>query len=136
MNHLPAFWMAGLATVAVLVALWLLLRAVARRSREVEATQAARADRAYRCPDCGLALEPGWVMLGKGAIWRDRHQSPPGLFAHIGDALPNTLSFALTPAANLAWRCPRCRILQIDYSCLVRPPRPASAPSLPRPPGT
>lgn len=59
-------------------------------------------------------------MLGKGAIWSPRDGGRPGTFSHIGQALPNTISMRLPPAANMAWRCLDCQMLLIDHDKLVR----------------
>jgi hypothetical protein len=110
---------AGLAAVAGLGLLWWLVRRIGRRNRSVPEAAALWSGRAYRCPECGCAMAPGWVLLGKGAIWRDRARGRPGAFALISDALPNTLSLRLRPAANMAWRCPGCQLLLIDHGKLV-----------------
>ena len=65
-------------------------------------------------------MQQGWVLLGKGAIWSERVVGAPGVFSHIGQALPNTLSMHLKPAVNMAWRCAPCAILTIDHDKLVR----------------
>jgi hypothetical protein len=76
--------------------------------------------RDWACPDCGAPMTQGWVMLGKGAIFSPRSQGRPGFFAHIGSALPNTISMHVPPAVNLAWHCDRCRLLLVDHDKLVR----------------
>ncbi len=113
--------LAGLVAILALMLLLVLLRIVHRRSLEVASTPALWEGRDYRCPECRGALEPGWVMLGRGAIWRDRAQGPPGPFSTIAGSLPNTISLSLRPAANQAWRCPRCQLLLVDHSRLVKP---------------
>lgn len=113
--------LAGVVAILALVLLLLLVRMIQRRSREVASTPALWEDRDYRCPGCRGYLEPGWVMLGRGAIWRDRAKGPPGAFRTIAGALPNTISLSLRPAANQAWRCPRCQLLLVDHSRLVKP---------------
>ena len=115
--------LAGLVAILALVLLLHLLRTIRRRSREVAGTPALWEGRDYRCPGCRGDLEPGWVMLGRGAIWRDRAKGPPGPFNTIAGALPNTISLSLRPAANQGWRCPRCQLLLVDYSRLVKPSR-------------
>lgn len=112
--------LAGVVAILALVLLLLLVRMIQRRSREVASTPALWEGRDYRCPGCRGHLEPGWVMLGRGAIWRDRRQGPPGPFSTIAGALPNTLSLSLRPAANQAWRCPCCQLLLVDHSRLVK----------------
>lgn len=106
--------------VLALVALMLLLYRVGRRHHAVVEDAALWSGGAYQCPRCGQPMTQGWVLLGKGAIWSDRARGRPGLLAHIGDALPNTLSLHLPPAANMAWRCDGCRLLLIDHGKLVR----------------
>jgi hypothetical protein len=113
--------LAGLVAILALVLLLVLVRIIRRRSREVASTPALWEGRDYRCPGCRGSLEAGWVMLGRGAIWRDRAEGPPGAFSTIAGALPNTISLSLRPAANQAWRCPRCQLLLVDHSRLVRP---------------
>jgi hypothetical protein len=109
------------AAIAALLALWAIVRHLQGKACEVSATSDLWSGRNYACPDCGTTMEAGWVMLGKGAIWSSRDKGPPGTFAHIGSALPNTISLSLRPAANMAWRCPSCRLLLIDHGKLVKP---------------
>lgn len=114
-------FLAVLVAILALVLLLAIVRAIGRRSREVASASVLWEGRGYRCPVCRGALEPGWVMLGRGAIWRDRSKGPPGALSTIAGALPNTISLSLRPAANQAWRCPRCQMLLVDHSRLVRP---------------
>ncbi|UHD16736.1 PF20097 family protein [Thiocapsa bogorovii] len=109
------------AAIAALLALWAIVRHLQGKACEIHATADLWSGRRYACPDCGTAMDAGWVMLGKGAIWSSREQGPPGTFAHIGRALPNTISMSLRPAVNMAWRCPSCRLVLIDYTKLVKP---------------
>ncbi|MCU0835722.1 MAG: hypothetical protein MUC77_15015 [Chromatiaceae bacterium] len=95
---------AGLVAVAVLVFLLVLVRHIGRRTLSVRDS---------------APMDPGWVMLGKGAIWSKRSAGRPGTFSHIGNALENTISLSIPPAANMAWRCERCRLLLIDHGKLV-----------------
>ena len=115
-------YVAGAVSIAVLVLLWALLRKIHSRNRCVPFTAALVEGRAYRCPSCGRDMQAGWVMLGRGAIWSPLHSGPPGTFAHIGSALPNTISLALKPASNLSWHCADCQVLMVDHSKLVTPP--------------
>ncbi len=119
--QIDVFLAAGAIVVggALAVLLWI-VRHVQRKSRTVTAGPALWEGRDYRCPQCTTAMEQGWVMLGRGAIWSARGAGRPGTFAHIGSALENTLSFALPPAANMAWRCRSCRLLLVDHDKLVR----------------
>jgi predicted RNA-binding Zn-ribbon protein involved in translation (DUF1610 family) len=106
----------ALLAIATLLALvyW-----VGRRNRSVNDDPALWNGRDYPCPECGAPMQQGWVLLGKGAIWSERAAGRPGAFSHIGQALPNTISMRLKPAANMAWRCDACRILTVDYDKLV-----------------
>ena len=115
--------LAGSVAILALILLLVLVRIMRRRSREVDNTPGLWQGRDYRCPGCRGALESGWVMLGRGAIWKNRSEGPPGAFSTIAGALPNTLSLSLRPAANQAWRCPRCQLLLVDHSRLVKPGR-------------
>jgi hypothetical protein len=105
--------------IAVLLLLWWLVRRLQRENRSEPERPDLWDGREYACPHCGGAMEPGWVLLGKGAIWSDRGKGRPGTFAHIGRSLPNTLSLSLPPAANMAWRCGSCQMLLIDHSRLI-----------------
>ena len=116
-----AIWIGASAAIAALLALWAIVRHLQGKALEIPATAELWSGRRYACPDCGTAMEAGWVMLGKGAIWSSRAKGPPGTFAHIGSALPNTISLSLRPAANMAWRCTSCRLLLIDHSKLMKP---------------
>lgn len=106
----------GLLALGLLFALVVWIH---KRNRAVPDDPALWHGRDYGCPACGAAMAQGWVMLGKGAIFSPRASGRPGLFAHIGSALPNTLSMHLRPAANMAWHCPRCRLLLLDHDKLV-----------------
>lgn len=115
----PVFLVAA-AGVAALGVLWWLVRHVGRRNRVVNEDAAPWPVDDTKCPRCGRAMEPGYVMLGRGAIWASRDDRPAGIFAHIGKSLPNTLSLDLRPALNRAWRCVPCQQLLIDHSGLIR----------------
>ena len=110
----------GLIAVAALLALFWLVRRVTARNRSVANDPALWRDRDYRCPDCGVAMQQGWVLLGKGAIWSPLGRGKPGTFSHIGSSLENTISLSVPPALNMAWHCPSCRILLLDHDKLVR----------------
>jgi hypothetical protein len=116
-----AFWGGVIVAVSALIALWAMMRHLKENAREILPTPLLWSGRSYPCPQCNAQMQAGWVMLGKGAIWSSREQGPPGAFAHIGSALPNTISLSLRPAANMAWRCSRCELLLIDHGKLVKP---------------
>jgi hypothetical protein len=113
-------WAAVVVALAVLLALLWVVRKVARKNRTVADSPSLWEGRDYRCPQCSTSMERGWVMLGRGAIWSAHGARKPGTFAHIGGALENTVSLSLPPAANMAWRCPTCRLLLVDHDKLVR----------------
>ena len=115
----PVFLVAA-ASVAALGFLWWLIRHVGRRNRVVDEDAAPWPFTDTKCPRCGQAMEPGYVMLGRGAIWASRDGRSAGTFAHIGQSLPNTLSLDIRPALNRAWRCVSCQQLLIDHSRLIR----------------
>ena len=106
----------GVAATGLLLALVVWIR---RHHRAVPDDAALWQGRDYPCPGCGAAMTQGWVMLGKGAIFATRGQGRPGLFAHIGSALPNTIGMHMRPAANMAWHCDECRLLLLDHDKLV-----------------
>lgn len=109
----------GLVAIGALGFLWWLVRHLGRHNRAEPEHRGLWDDRDYRCPHCGAAMEQGWVLLGKGAIWSPRAKGRPGSFSHIGNALDNTISLSLRPAANMAWRCGGCRLLLVDHSRLI-----------------
>lgn len=110
---------AGIMLLAVSVFAILLYR-ILRRSRVVRDSESLWKGRDYRCPQCGELLEQGFIMAGRGIIWRPRSDKPIGAFAHIGQALDNTLSPSLPPRQNMAWHCPDCRLILIDHDKLVK----------------
>ncbi|MBK1720937.1 PF20097 family protein [Thiocystis violacea] len=114
-------YLAGALSISMLVLLWVLIRHMQRRNRAIPFAPTLLEGRAYRCPACGRDMQSGWVMLGKGAIWSPLRAGPPGALAHIGSALPNTISLSLRPASNLSWHCPDCQMLLVDHSTLVTP---------------
>lgn len=122
MMDLPATAFVPLILILLLaVALLWLLKRLGRRHVTVSNRPELWQGRDYRCPGCASPMNQGWVMLGKGAIYSARGKGAPGTFAHIGQALDNTISLALRPAANMAWHCPHCRLLLLDHSKLVNP---------------
>ena len=113
---LPALAIAGLGGIALLgLLVW-----ISSKTRAVPDDPALWRGRGYRCPGCGGPMAQGWVMLGKGAIFSVRTRGRPGPFAHIGRALPNTISMHFRPAANMAWHCGRCRLLLLDHDKMVQ----------------
>jgi len=104
---------------AVLLIAWM-ARRIRGRNSVVDETPGLWPDQPFRCPRCDAAMQPGYVMLGRGAIWTPRDGRPVSTFAHIGQSLPNTLSFDLPPATNAAWRCGDCQLLLVDHSRLIR----------------
>jgi hypothetical protein len=109
----------GVVVVAALLVLLWAVRKIQRKSRVLSDSPFLWEGRSYFCLQCNAPMEPGWVMLGRGAIWSSRNSGKPGIFAHIGSALENTVSLSVPPAANMAWRCPSCRLLLVDYDKLV-----------------
>ncbi|NEX20347.1 hypothetical protein G3480_08510 [Thiorhodococcus mannitoliphagus] len=121
-SNLPIY-LAALTAIGMLILLWVLTRYMQRKHRTLAFAPSLLEGRHYRCPDCGRDMRIGWVMLGRGAIWSPLDKGPPGSFAHIGSALPNTISMALKPASNLSWHCPDCQLLIVDHSTLISPPK-------------
>jgi hypothetical protein len=106
--------------IGALVFLWAVVRRVSRRNTVVADDPRLWLERERRCPDCDQPMAQGYVLAGKGLIWRPRAGKGPGTFAHIGQALPNTMSFGLPPALNMAWRCEACGLIMLDLSKMVR----------------
>jgi hypothetical protein len=117
--HVAVPIIAGLTAVVALLALLWIVHRINRHNHSRPEDPGLWVGHDYRCPDCGEPMAPGWVLLGKGAIWRERHLGRPGGLSPISRALPNTLSLRLRPAANMAWHCDRCRMLLLDHSTLV-----------------
>ncbi|MEE4379198.1 MAG: PF20097 family protein [Candidatus Competibacteraceae bacterium] len=122
-DQMPEIVIVGLLSVSVLVLAWLLMKYFMRRNRVLPEQQATRITNSYICPDCGKPMQSGYLLLGRGAIWAPRTEQAPGNVAHIGQALPNTVSFGLPPDLNLGWRCIPCNLLLVDHCQLVRPQR-------------
>ncbi|MEZ5581773.1 MAG: PF20097 family protein [Candidatus Competibacteraceae bacterium] len=120
---MPPIVTIGLLSVGALILVWLLVRYFMGRNRVLPEQQAPRAANNYTCPDCSKPMQPGYLLFGRGAIWAPRVEKPPGSVAHIGQALPNTVSFGLPPDLNLGWRCIPCDLLLVDHRQLVRPQR-------------
>jgi len=109
----------GFLLIAILVFVLLLYR-ILRRSQVVRDDASLWKDRNYPCPQCGAIMEQGFIMAGRGIIWRPKDDKPIGTFAHIGQALDNTISPSLPPRQNMAWHCPRCRLILVDHDKLVK----------------
>ena len=118
-----AFILAAIVFLALLLVVGtiaLLLRRVARNNRNIEENDSLWENRDYRCPQCATPMEQGYVLMGKGMIWAPRRGGTIGSFAHIGQALGNTISLRLPPALNMAWRCAHCELTIVDHSKLIK----------------
>ena len=122
MTDVIAASLTGLAAILVLLFLLWVLRRIGRGTREVTGGPGLWDGRDYRCPACGTAMDQGWLLFGRGAVWSPRGRGQPGALTGITAALPNTISLSLRPACNMAWHCPRCQLLVADHSKLVKPP--------------
>ena len=109
----------GIALIIVLIAIFLLMR-ILRGSRVVPDQPSLWDGRRYACPECGVSMQQGFIMAGRGIIWRRKDDKPISSFAHIGQALDNTLSASLQPRQNMAWHCSACRLILIDHAKLVK----------------
>ena len=74
----------------------------------------------FNCPKCKSQLIPGYTMAGKGIIWTPKEGKKIGFFAHIGQALENTLNFGLPQAFNMSWRCEKCRLILVDHAKMIK----------------
>ena len=74
----------------------------------------------HHCTACGITMETGYTLCGRGIFWQTADAHHFSLFTHIGQALENTISFSMRPAVNAAWRCPRCKLILIDYSRMIK----------------
>lgn len=110
----------GAISVAALLLILFIVRRVNRKTLVVGEDPRFWLERELHCPGCGESMAEGYVMAGKGVIWRPRAEQGPGIFAHIGQALENTMSFGLPPALNMAWRCESCELIMLDLSKMVR----------------
>ena len=106
--------------IGALVFLWVVVRRVSRNNTVVADDPRLWLERECRCPGCDQPMAQGYVLAGKGLIWRPRGRQGPDTFAQIGQALPNTMSFGLPPALNMAWRCEDCQLITLDRSRMVR----------------
>jgi hypothetical protein len=116
-----ALWIGASVAIAALLALWAIVRHLQGKACEIPATSDLWSGRSYACPDCGSAMEAGWVMLGKGAIWSSREKGPPGPFSHVGSALPNTISLSRAAGCQHGLAMSELPLLLIDHSKLVKP---------------
>lgn len=110
---------AGTLLAAILLATLALYRII-HRTRVAVASPALWKDRSMRCPQCTETMQQGYVMAGRGLIWRSIQDRPIGSFAHIGQALDNTLSFSLPPKLNMAWHCEQCRLILVDHAKMIK----------------
>lgn len=108
---------AALAIVPLLLLGWI-VREVRKRNAALGVADAA--DRPpLACPLCGAAMTPGYVMAGRGIHWRGASDRPIGIFATVLSALPNTISIAIPPRENRAWRCVACSFVGVDHGALL-----------------
>lgn len=108
---------AALAIVPLLLLGWIVW-GVRRRNAGLGVADAAD-HRPLACPLCGGAMTHGFVMAGRGIHWRAASEKPIGIFATVFSALPNTISIAIPPRENRAWRCVACSFVGIDHHALL-----------------
>lgn len=119
----PDLVVIGLVLVLALILALLLARRAAGRNRVLPEENAVRAKAGYDCPECGHAMEPGYLLLGRGAVWAPRSSYRQRGSQPTGMPVANTLNMSPRPALNLAWRCGQCELLLLDHHQLVRPRR-------------
>jgi hypothetical protein len=107
------------AFILPLVLLLVILRKVARKNANLVGHDQLNPGE-FDCPQCHRRMENGFAFSGRGIIYHPRAGKPLSPFAHIGQALENTVSLHLRPAENQAWHCGNCRLVLIDHSRLVR----------------
>ncbi len=106
--------------VLILSIIFFVFRRITRNNVNVEESGSLWLDRNYHCPHCKQPMEQGYVLAGKGIIWSPRRGNKIGTFAHIGQALDNTMSLRIPPALNMAWQCAQCKLTIVDHSQLVK----------------
>jgi hypothetical protein len=116
--HWEVIGLAATLAVLPLALLGWLVWAVRRRNAAV-ASRSERLHSAIICPLCHGEMAPGFVMAGRGIHWRDVADAPIGLFATVFSVLPNTISIAIPPRENRAWRCAACSFVGVDHSALL-----------------
>ena len=77
------------------------------------------ANMAYSCPKCNTEMEKGFIMAGRGMIWRNEREKPTSIFSTVFKCLDNTINFTMSTKENRAWRCQSCKYVLIDYNALV-----------------
>ncbi len=106
-------------TVAVLIFLWVVLRALNKKNHAFKDYRELDAGLSYPCPKCGRVMENGFVTAGKGIIFRASQEKPAGQILNTDALLDNTINMTFSSKENLAFRCRDCQYVLIDHSCLV-----------------
>lgn len=112
----------GAITVVMAIVLYLVFRRLFRMNasrEEITSADVARIPR-YVCPKCNFEMEPGFVMINKGMIWRRATDPPFGAFSGMNNLVSNTMNLHIGFWQNIAWRCQRCQFVMVDHSRLVK----------------
>lgn len=113
------FVIAPLATVLPLLLLWWLVRVLQKRNAAIRAGDAGHAVTLH-CPRCNAPMQPGYVMAGRGVVFRRDDEKSNGIFTPITRALPNTINMSFGALENRAWHCANCHLVLIDHGALLR----------------
>lgn len=65
------------------------------------------------CPECGQAMEPGYLTTGAWLYWREWQDK--SLLVRFSDRLPNTLPTFVGINRLPGFRCPACEMIVFRY---------------------
>jgi len=109
-----------LVLMAFIVFILIKIRKRSKRNKVIDYDQAKLTiDADYKCPKCNEDMGKGYIVAGKGIIWRKDQDKITSMFATIFRALENTINFTMSMKENKAWRCENCKYILVDHSTLV-----------------
>lgn len=114
-----------LASVVILTSAFLIfvlyqLRKLAKNTKVVDYDEInSNRQISYSCPKCAVEMKRGFIVAGKGIVWRNETEKPKSIFTAIHKSLGNTINLTMSVKENRAWKCDSCEYLLIDHSTLV-----------------
>jgi len=119
MERLIYILSAGTVGIAVMLFLYVTLKRLYRLNREYKSYDEIDRYIAYTCPKCGMVMENGFVMAGKGICYRADEAKPLSQFIGPKTLLKNTMNMTMSTKENVAWRCRDCNYILVDHSYLI-----------------
>ena len=110
----------ALPTAAFLIFVFYQLKKLAKNTKVVDYDEInSQGQISYSCPKCGVEMKRGFIVAGRGIVWRNETEKPKSIFTAIHKSLGNTINLTMSVKENRAWKCDNCKYVLIDHSTLV-----------------